>query len=241
MLLWAAALVVIANLGGAAPPLPHFECTRASGPVTIDGDGSDAAWQTAMKVDDFRLWETYRRPSTRTQLRLCYDDENLYVLFDCQDDDLYTLYDRRDAYLWESDAVELFLQPPVNNPWKLPIYYEFEVAPNNAFFDARMVNSGSGGFQRWANWNCDARVATKIRGTLNEWKDVDEGYTVEMAIPIEAFSEALCEEPLVGQTWKFLGVRADFGVRLEKEERSATGNVKDSPHYKEGYSTVTFK
>ncbi|NIA15952.1 MAG: hypothetical protein GWP08_17960 [Nitrospiraceae bacterium] len=231
-------VLVCGMLAAAPPPLLHFECARTAGAIVVDGESDDKAWDNAEPITDFRLWETFERPTERTSVRFCYDDDYLYALFECDDPDIFTLYDSRDAYIWESDAVELFLKPDADNP----IYYEFEVAPNNAVFDARMVNTGSGGFRRWAKWNCDVRTAVQVRGSINEWKDRDEGYTVEIAIPLAALSETIGDRPLRGQTWKFAAVRVDVSVTLDKEERSSTANVPGGDiHQKNGYFSLTFK
>lgn len=221
----------------AEPPLLEFPCVRAASPIIVDGKADEEAWTKAAPITEFRLLKTFGKPTEKTSVRFCYDDENLYALFECDDKDVFTLYDQRDANLWESDAVELFFKPDANNP----IYYEFEVAPNNAVFDARMVNTGSGGFKRWAAWDCAIRTATHIRGTLNQWTDRDKGYTVEIAIPLKAFGEVIGDKPLKGQTWKFAAVRVDLSVTLTAEERSATANVPDGDlHQKEGYFSLTF-
>lgn len=220
------------------PTLLYVNCERASGPIVIDGKGDDAAWAKITPITDFRLWKTFGKPTEKTTFRICYDDQNIYALFECDDKDVFALYDTRDANLWESDVVELFFQPSDDSP----IYYEFEVAPNNAVFDARMVNTGSGGFRRWAAWNCDIRTATHIQGTLDHWEDRDTGYTVEIAIPISTFKEVIGDAPLKGQVWKFAAVRVDLSVTLANEERSSTANVPDGDiHKKDGYSTLVFR
>ena len=219
------------------PPAGHFTCQRASSPVVIDGRADEAAWQRVDPITDFRLWRTYEPPTETTSVKLCYDDTCLYALFECADPDVFALYDQRDARLWESDVVELFFQP---NPAD-PTYYEFEFAPNNTVFDARMLNTGSGGFRRWAAWNCGVRTAAAVRGTINDPADRDVGYTIEVAIPLEAFGDGAAVKPLEGRTWKFAAVRVDLSVTLESEERSSTANVPDGDiHQKDGYSTLTF-
>jgi 2',3'-cyclic-nucleotide 2'-phosphodiesterase (5'-nucleotidase family) len=231
-------IVVSRVPGNGAPAILYANCERASGPIVIDGKGDDAAWAKIAPITDFRLWKTFGKPTEGTTFRICYDDTNIYALFECADLDVFALYDTRDANLWESDVVELFLQPSDDRP----IYYEFEVAPNNAVFDARMVNTGSGGFRRWAAWNCDIRTATQIQGTLNHWEDRDTGYTVEIAIPISAFKEVVGDAPLKGQGWRFAAVRADLSATLENEERSSTANVPDGDiHRKDGYSALIFR
>lgn len=234
----ACVLVVLSSAAESPPPLLHFDCRCATGPIMVDGKADDPAWKDALRITEFRLLRTYEKPTEETVVRFCYDDDFLYVLFECADPDVFALYEERDDRIWESDAVELFFKPDENNP----IYYEFEVAPNNALFDARMVNTGSGGFKRWASWNCDIQTATTIQGTLNDWSDRDESYTVEIAIPLETFKETIGARPLKGQSWRFAAVRVDLSVTLEKEERSTTANVPEGDiHQKDGYFTLTFR
>jgi cellulose/xylan binding protein with CBM9 domain len=238
MIRWTFVAILLAAAATAPPPIRHVTCPLATGPIAIDGKADEAAWSDAVALDDFRLWRTFGDPTEHTTARLCYDDDFLYALFECVDCDIYALYDERDARTWESDVVELFLQPDPANP----MYYEFEIAPNNTVFDGRFVNTGSGGFRRWAKWNCAIQTATTIRGTLNDWTDRDEGYTVEVAIPRTAFSEVIGERPFKGQTWKFAAVRADLSVTLTSEERSSTANVPDGDiHRKDGYFTLAFE
>ncbi|MBI5094141.1 MAG: carbohydrate-binding family 9-like protein [Candidatus Hydrogenedentes bacterium] len=223
---------------GAAPPIQHFDCNRATGPITVDGRLDEPAWKAIPPITSFRELKSFAAPAEKTEFRIAYDDAYLYFSFRCDDADVFTLYEERDANLWESDVVELFLQPVSDNP----IYYEFEIAPNNAVYDARMVNSGSGGFRRWAKWNCDIKTAARVDGTLNDWRDRDSGYTVEAAIPLAAFREAIGDKPLKGQTWKIAAARMNFSVTLEAEDRSSTANIASgSMHQKDGYNTLTFK
>ncbi len=236
----AASTLFMAAPSGDEHPLLNLECARAASPITIDGRGDDDTWKGVKPITDFRLWNpALGKPSELTELRLCYNDENVFALFSCADPDIFVINEGRDAMLWESDCVELFFLPDANSP----IYYEFEVSPRNDVFDARIVNSGSGGFRRWAPaWNCAMRTAATIRGTLNEWRDTDEGYTVEIAIPIKAFEDANGTKPLLGQTWQFAAARMDFSKTLKVEERSSTANVPDmNIHKREGWFTLTFK
>ena len=236
-----ALILVVAVLGASTaepPPIRHFTCERAVGPIAVDGKMDEATWKAAKPITEFRLWETFGKPTEATSVRFAYDESHFYAFFTCADPDIFTLHEKRDSYIWESDCVELFLKPTPASP----IYYEFEMSPTNALFDARFVNTGSGGFQRWAKWNSDIETAAQARGTVNEWRDKDEGYAVEIAIPLTTFAEAIGDKPLEGQTWKFAAVRVDGSVTLERMERSSTANCPDGDiHKKDGYFSLTFK
>src|SRR5262245_33711416 len=61
--------------------------TRATAPIRIDGDLSDDAWQTAVKIDKF--YEITPgdniEPPVRTVGYLTYDDRFLYAAFEFDD------------------------------------------------------------------------------------------------------------------------------------------------------------
>src|SRR5687768_3121505 len=74
----------------AAAPAPisaPLRAVRAPSAPKIDGDLSDAAWSAAAVFDGFVLNEpTEGGPgSERTELRVLYDERNLYVSFRCFD------------------------------------------------------------------------------------------------------------------------------------------------------------
>src|SRR5262245_13666368 len=86
-----ALLLLLASAGGAAaaPPKPTLQIRRIQGPITIDGDLSDPAWQEAGKVETW--FET--NPSDNTPAKqknvawLGYDNDFYYAAFDFEHPD----------------------------------------------------------------------------------------------------------------------------------------------------------
>lgn len=74
------------------------------------------------------------RPRRPTNVRLGLREGNLMVRFDGRDDGWVATRTRRDDALWEEDVFEVFLTPE-DPPTR---YYEFEVNPLGAVFDARI-------------------------------------------------------------------------------------------------------
>jgi hypothetical protein len=68
--------------------LPTLDAQRAAGTIDIDGALDDAGWLNAARADGFT--ETYPgdgvQPTVTTEVRIAYDDYNLYVAFICQDE-----------------------------------------------------------------------------------------------------------------------------------------------------------
>ena len=73
-------------------------------------------------------------PRLRTSVRAGLRGTDLCVRFDGRDDGVVATYTRRDDPLWLEDVFEVFLTP--QEPPHL--YYEFEVNPLGALFDARV-------------------------------------------------------------------------------------------------------
>ena len=70
------ALILLAGLAAA-----QIKAVRVSLGPKIDGKLDDAAWQSAAAFTDFRMVEPNpgQDPTERTELRVVYDDANLYI------------------------------------------------------------------------------------------------------------------------------------------------------------------
>src|SRR5260221_13244156 len=68
-----------------APPPPHVAAVRTATPPTIDGKLDDAVWSTAKAVASFtqKFPDEGKAPSDPTTMRILYDDEAIYVGFEC--------------------------------------------------------------------------------------------------------------------------------------------------------------
>ena len=108
------AVVLSAASGATAPPArPRTAvATRIERPIVVDGVLDDLAWSTAVPIGD--LWQRDPRegePSTeRTEIRLLYDRDNLYVGVICEDSQPHLVIGTqmaRDAELVADDRIEL--------------------------------------------------------------------------------------------------------------------------------------
>ena len=105
-------------------------------------------------------------PALATSVRLGYRSGALLVRFDGRDAGVVASYSRRDEPLWKEDVFEVFLSP-------LPepaVYYEFEVNPKGALFDAR-VDSPEGRratMRVEVGWNCPG-LGARVRVRPDRW------------------------------------------------------------------------
>ncbi len=90
------------------------QAVRVKTAPVIDGDLSDAVWQQAsIATGFFRVKEGSIHPSSlKTEVRILYDDEALYIGIYCDEPEMGNLREtmtRRDSRVWHNDCVEVML------------------------------------------------------------------------------------------------------------------------------------
>jgi hypothetical protein len=193
----ARALILQTSVKATEGMMAKLAIYKAAAPVEIDGKLDDAAWADAKKV-------TLVDPVTGgkmlppTVMMAAWDESNLYVAFDSEDDNLQCTYKKRDDPLYDQDAVEIFLDPDGDQK----NYYEFEVSPTNLIFDSFLSE-----YRKNKNdWNCAIQTAVATEGTLNNAEDVDKKWTAELAIP---FKDVGVKAVKPGDKWKANFFRLD--------------------------------
>ncbi len=117
-----------------------------------------------------------RRP---TRVAVAFAADRLTLDFDCTDDDPWGTLEGRDAPLWTEEVVEVFLAPGGATPRE---YFELEVSPRGALFDAR-VRSPHGDRRELAvdpGWDCPGLAwGSGLR---------PGGWTASLRLPLAALS-----------------------------------------------------
>ncbi|MCP5047453.1 MAG: carbohydrate binding family 9 domain-containing protein [bacterium] len=146
---------------------------RTTEKIKIDGDLSEDIWREKAISKDFMTYiPGYGRVlSRKTKVWLAYDKENLYFAFMCYDDpgNIETKMSPRDSTA-NDDYVGVLLDSMGNKQ----ISYEFYVNPNGIQADG--LNSVVSGLDLAPDYVWDS--AGKV---------TDEGYQVEIALPLEMF------------------------------------------------------
>src|SRR5262249_9765581 len=118
---------------------------------------------------------------------------------------------------------------------------EFQVNAAGAVLDMLLPRRGAGGYHRFrsdGDFHVEAKV--KLRGTLNNWSDHDEGWSVEGRIPWTDFART-GGRPEPGQKWKSALRRYDSSGTSEGPETPTCAPLTVSDfHPHEDYATLTF-
>jgi len=164
-------------------PPRGYVCYRASGPVVIDGKLDDEAWTNAPWTDDFVDIEGDHRlkPRFRTRVKMLWDDKNLYIGAELEEPHVQGTYTQRDSYIFHEDNdFEVFLNPDGNNHK----YAELEMNALNTVWDLRLKKPYRDGGKAEDAWDIPGlKTAVHVNGTLNNPRNFDKGWTIEIAIP----------------------------------------------------------
>lgn len=223
----------------------RYTCRYTDEKITIDGIFNELSWQKAEKINFYHIerglhkTQTHPPAYSQTTARLLWDNNYLYIAMEAEDKDIWATLTEHDAVLCREDVLEIFLKPKRDKY----SYYEFEISPKNITWDIFYPSRGVASWDRkWSSYESNLKSATKVYGTLNNWQDMDERWTLEVAIPFSALSEVIESPPRNGDEWYFALCRYDYSVYLEDFELSSSARLKEAWfHRYEDYDILVFK
>lgn len=228
-------LVLLMSTAACALDARVYLAPKISAPPTIDGKLGDNVWQRVPPIS-LVLAETGKPASKKTIARMCWDEKNLYVSFECEDADVWGTYTKRDDPVYIEEVVEIFVSPDCN----LKAYYEINVSPRNVVFDSLIGDPVKGSpTTAIATWNCEGiGSAVAVNGTLDNRDDVDEGWATEISMPFACLGRSA---PKPGERWRLNLYRIDLKpVPVEFQAWSPTYYDPAAFHIPERFGTVIF-
>ncbi|WP_224248820.1 DUF5916 domain-containing protein [Hyalangium gracile] len=178
------------RIAGASEGDGALQAGRATERIDINGVWDEPAWASALPFDGFvQIFPSEGgAPTERTEVRVLYDDRNLYVAFTCfdsQPDQLNRNLGRRDSPP-PSDSVEVVIDSAADRRTA----YTFGVNAGGVLFDSLVQDNGTTSTEWDAVWD----AAVQVR---------PDGWSAELRIPLHIlrFSKATL------QKWGFLARR----------------------------------
>jgi hypothetical protein len=147
-----------------------YKATKVTSAPEINGILNEELWQNGEWVDDFTQNEPYngRKASQRTEFKILFDEDNLYVAikaFDTSPDSIVNRLTRRDQA--DGDLVGII----VDSFHDLRTGFLFGVSSSGVKYDLMFTNDGQNEDESWdPNW--------WVKTTINS-----EGWIAEMKIP----------------------------------------------------------
>ncbi len=153
---------------------------KAGEGIVVDGKMGEPAWKRARWTRYWTSPDGRGRPAPKSRAKFLWDDENLYIAVESQDNDVWSTFTERDSNTWEQEVIEVFIDADGDKK----DYLELQVTPANVVFDAKFARHRSD-LKAARSWNMKGwKTAVKVDGTLNKRDDQDKGYIVEMMIPV---------------------------------------------------------
>ena len=181
-----------------APATRSASAVRSRGAIAIDGRLAEETWALAPAIADLvqRNPDEGRPATERTEVRLAYDDDALYVgarLFDRRPDAIVRRLSRRDADV-SADLFRVYLDP--HHDHKTGVVLTVSAAGSQA--EAWLSND----FERDSSWDGVWEAAVTVDA---------EGWTVEIRVPFSQLRFA----PGDRQTW---GLNVSRYIQRNNEE-----------------------
>lgn len=179
---------------------PSMLAHRIDGNIGVQLDGllNEGVWAQAQPITEFRQQEPIEgaQPSERTEIRVLYDDEALYIgamLYDSDPSGILAYQLQRDAGLGTDDRFMWIISTFDDNRTG----YFFETNPVGLLGDGLI--EGGGGFNK--RWNGIWNIRTAIQ---------DDGWSAEIRIPFSTLNF----DPALG-AW---GINFQRTIRRHNEE-----------------------
>lgn len=188
--------------------LPVFKTSKTAQKIKIDGKLNENDWQKT-EARSFDYFYNVVKPDDqqKSTFRMLWDDENIYVFFECQDKYITAREKVRDGQPYFDDCAELFLIPVADS---LKVHFGFELNLYKVANDFVFLNSMNHGENVVVKaYNPEYEVAVSIDGTVNNNSDIDKGWTMEMKIPFKSMNSVGFPFNGVGSKWAFLALRQD--------------------------------
>ncbi|NML66952.1 hypothetical protein HHL22_17235 [Hymenobacter sp. RP-2-7] len=208
------------------PPLSYVvqHTTQA---LTLDGNLNEGDWQRAPWTSDFVDIEgaAKPRPTYPTRVKMLWNDSTLFIGASLQEPQLWATQTHHDDIIFKDNDFEVFIDPD-NDTHQ---YFEIEVNQLGNIFDLFLPKPYRNGGDALVSWDAPGlRTGLRLAGTLNQPRDQDQGWTVEMAVPLKALHVGYdWHAPAEGTRWRINFSRVEWDVRATptgyQKQLSASG------------------
>lgn len=205
-----------------------YVCRKIDSPITITGKADKAVWKKIKPITDFetpwaKSWDLHQK----TECRLCYDDNFLYVGYLAHDVDVRFNDRGYKGNVCLDDVVEIFIDPTPKDK----DYFGFEVNAGSYYLDYACKF-----YRKFDNkWSAKG---FKTKTFIKQGKF----FSCEMAIPFAALKRF----PEDGEIWKMGLYRIDYniikGVRTEEFQLwKKNGHFQPDYHRQKSFGEIQFK
>lgn len=206
-----------------------YVCYRVHSDMNIDGIIDSEEWRSIPWTNYFVDIEGDKKPEPlqKTRVKILWDEKYLYIAAELEETDIWAKLTERESVIFMDNNFEVFIDPS-NDTHK---YYELEINALGTLWDLMLIKPYRDGGPALNAWDIRGlKSAVHIDGTINDPTDVDNKWTVELAIPFKVLKECAPGRnlPKAGDQWRFNFSRVEWLVNAEngsyiKKKDSVTG------------------
>jgi Carbohydrate family 9 binding domain-like len=189
--------------------IAHYSAYRVRQPIQVDGRLDEPCWQKVPRSPRFIDILTGKPTVHDTHAAVLWDEQYLYIAFWVQEPHLSATFTNRDSPIYYNNDVEVFIAGKdtyyefevnaLNTIYEVFFIWEdayqkggYAEAPEFKRSNPKVRPFNGVGFtahprgKRLGSWDWDfpgLKTAVQVDGTLNDDKDRDRGWTVELAFP----------------------------------------------------------
>ena len=170
-------------------PNTNYICYRSAEPIVIDGKLDEKSWNKATWTEEFQDIEGHLKPKPlyTTKVKMLWDDEYFYIGAELEEPHIWATYTERESVIFHENDFEVFIDPDGDTH----NYYEYEVNALGTEWDLLLLKPYRDGGQVLNAWNINGlKKAIHLYGTINKADDVDQKWTIELALPWKTLKEA---------------------------------------------------
>jgi len=193
----------------------HYICYKVEKPIEVDGNIEKEQWQKAEWTDYFVDIEgdIQPKPYYKTRVKMLWDDSYLYFAAELEEEHIWATLTERESIIFHDNDFEIFIDPDGDTH----NYYEFEVNAFGTIWDLMLIKPYRDGGPYVVGWDIRGiKVGVSIDGTINNPKDKDRRWTVEVAMPWEILKECAPgrEVPKAYDQWRINFSRVEWDVDI---------------------------
>ena len=192
---------------------------RALSRIEVDGRLDEPSWQRVPWTGEFIDIEgadEASAPPLRTRAKMIWDDDYFYVAADIEEPQLWASVTERDDFIYHDNDFEVFIDPDGDTHE----YYEYEINAFGTSWDLFLVKPYRDGGPFMSAWDIKGmKKAVQVWGTVNDPRDEDEGWTVELAFPWSVLKECAHRPapPRDGDQWRVNLIRVQWPLESEQD------------------------
>jgi Carbohydrate family 9 binding domain-like len=205
----------------------NYIAYKTSRPIVVDGDINDDDWIKAEWTNEFVDIEGSLKPNPHfsTRAKMLWDSAYFYFAAELKDPHVWATLENHDDVIYLDNDFEIFID--VNNDGNRPNlkypdhdtyrYYEFEMNALNTTWDLFLDRAYRNGGLPMTSWDIkELKTGVKVHGTINNPDDMDEGWTLEVAIPFSAirFATGRDNVPTDGVQYRINFSRVQYDTKI---------------------------